>query len=308
MHQLHRKKYVEGTVKEVHDPRFKQLVSNNAKLERLASGCLWAEGPVYRADVDMFIWSDIPNNRMLCWRAGQVSVFRQPSNYTNGHTLDVYGRLVSCEHGGRRVTRTEADGSITVLADTYNGKRLNSPNDVVVKSDGSVWFTDPSYGILSDYEGYQSEMEQPGCFVYRLEPTTGHLQIVADDFVKPNGLAFSVDESRLYIADSGYSHDENAPHHVRWFKVEDDHLSAGGVFADIHPGVPDGLRVDVQDNVWISAADGVHCYSSEGNLLGKILVPEVAANLSFGGRRGNQMFITATTSVYAMLLGVRGAR
>jgi gluconolactonase len=306
MSQLRHREYVEGPVREVYDPRFGQFVSGNAQLERLATGCLWAEGPVYRADVNMLIWSDIPNNRMLCWRAGHVSVFREPSNYTNGHTKDAYGRLVSCEHGGRRVTRTEADGSITVLADKYNGKRLNSPNDVVVKSDGSIWFTDPSYGILSDYEGYQSDMEQAGCFVYRLEPSTGNLQVVADDFVKPNGLAFSADESRLYIADSGYSHDDNAPHHVRQFKVEGDRLSASSVFADISPGVPDGLRSDVQDNVWISAADGAHCYSSDGELLGKILVPEVVANLSFGGARGNQLFITATTSVYSMLLGVRG--
>ena len=296
-----------GTVRQGFDPRFDSLVPGTAQLTRLATGCLWAEGPVYRADVDMLIWSDIPNNRMLCHHHGHTFTFRSPSNYSNGNSTDQYGRLISCEHGGRRVTRTEADGSITVLASRYRGKRLNSPNDVIVKSDGSIWFTDPSYGILTDYEGYRAEPEQDGCFVFRLD-VDGTLTVVADDFVKPNGLAFSPDERYLYVADSGRSHDESAPHHLRWFAVDGNKLSQGDVLTDVSPGVPDGFRVDVQGNLWVGAGDGVHCYDPEGTLLGKILVPEITANVTFGGSRNTTLFMTATTSVYAMKLAIAGAR
>lgn len=298
---------ISGAVRQTFDPRFDSLVPGIAQLYRLTSGCLWAEGPVYRADVDLLIWSDIPNNRMLCHQHGHTFTFRSPSNYSNGNTKDNYGRLVSCEHGGRRVTRTEADGSITVLADSYQGKHLNSPNDVVVKSDGSIWFTDPSYGILTDYEGYRAEPEQEGCFVFRLD-VDGTLTVVADDFVKPNGLAFSPDERYLYVADSGRSHDDNAPHHLRWFEVNGDKLGKGDVLTDVSPGVPDGFRVDVDGNLWVGAGDGVHCYDATGQLLGKILVPEITANVTFGGTRNTTLFMTATTSVYAMKLAIAGAR
>ncbi len=295
---------------EILDERFRFMTLGNAWLEKLHGGMLWAEGPVYFADGDYLLWSDIPNNRMMQWSEGLgVRVFRHPANNSNGNTRDRQGRLVTCEHGARRVTRTESDGTITVLADKYRGKRLNSPNDVVVKSDGSVWFTDPPYGILSDYEGHKSASELGACYVFRLDPTSGSLAIVADDFVKPNGIAFSPDESILYIADTGGSHDPNGPHHIRAFAVRDgERLSEGRVFAEINPGLADGFRLDVDGNLWTSAGDGVHCYSPAGELLGKIKVPEVVSNVVFGGPKRNRLFITATTSLYAIYVAQAGAQ
>ena len=296
------------------DKRFYDLTVPTADVERLFDGCRWAEGPVWFGDGGFLVWSDIPNRRMLRWLPdgganGTVSVFRADSNYSNGNTRDREGRLVSCEHGGRRVTRTEPDGSITVIADTYKGRKLNSPNDVVVKSDGSIWFTDPTYGIMSDYEGHKAEPEQNGCYVYRVDPKSGKIEVVADDFVKPNGLAFSPDESKLYIADSGLSHDPEGPHHIRVFSVEKGRsLKKGKVFAEVSPGVPDGMRLDVEGNVWTSARDGVHCYDTRGNLLGKIRIPEMVANLTFGGPKRNRLFITATRSLYSVFVGVSGAQ
>ncbi len=240
---------------------------------------------------------------------GGVSVFRQPSNFANGNTRDRQGRLISCEHGGRRVTRTEIDGSITVLADSYNGKRLNSPNDVVVKSDGSIWFTDPTYGILSDYEGYKSEPEQKTRNVYRIDPASGEVEIAVDDFVQPNGLAFSPDETKLYVADSSYSHDVSRPRHIRVFDVVDGKtLTNGKEFCHLDSGLPDGFRLDTAGNLWTSAGDGVHCFSPEGTLLGKIKVPQTVANLTFGGPKKNRLFITATKSLYSIYLATRGAQ
>src|SRR5688572_33311257 len=207
---------------EILQPRFSSLLLGNCRLEKLYTGTRWAEGPCYFADGNYLIWSDIPNNRMLRWTEGSgVEVFRQPSHCSNGNTRDRQGRLVTCEHETRRVTRTEYDGSITVLADRYEGKRLNSPNDVVVKSDGSIWFTDPPYGIMSDYEGNKSASEQDGCYVYRVDPKNGKISVVVDDFVRPNGLAFSPDEKLLYIADSARSHDPAGPNHIRAFTVRD---------------------------------------------------------------------------------------
>jgi gluconolactonase len=291
------------------DKRFKHYAIPVTWVEKLHTGARWAEGPVYFADLRCLIWSDIPNSRMLRWdeETGHVSLFRADSHHSNGNTRDRQGRLVTCEHGARRVTRTEWDGSITVLADRYQGKRLNSPNDVVVKSDDTIWFTDPPYGILSDYEGHKGESEIGACNVYRVDPTDGSLRILVDDFVKPNGLAFSADERTIYIGDSGFSHDPGAPHHVRKFQVSaDGRLSDGTVFAEISPGIPDGIRVDAEGNLWVAAGDGVHCYSSAGALLGKILIPEVVANITFGGTRRNRLFIAATTSLYSVYLGVSG--
>jgi gluconolactonase len=293
------------------DKQFKAYAIPVTWVEKLYEGTRWAEGPVYFGDLRCLIWSDIPNSRMLRWdeETGHVSLFRADSNHSNGNTRDRQGRLVTCEHGARRVTRTEWDGSITVLADRYEGKRLNSPNDVVVRSDGTVWFTDPPYGILSDYEGHKAESEIGACNVYRLDPRDGSLRIVAGDFVKPNGLAFSADERTLYIADSGFSHDAAAPHHVRSFKVDaEGRLSGGKVFVEIEPGIPDGLRIDVEGNLWVAAGDGVHCYAPGGSLLGKILIPEAVANIAFGGPKRNRLFITATTSLYSVFLGISGVQ
>ena len=294
---------------EIYDERFFYLTLGNAWVERLYTGTLWAEGPVYFADGDYLIWSDIPNNRMLRWAGGQVSVFREASNNSNGNTRDRQGRLISCEHGTRRLTRTEPDGSITVLVDQFRGKKLNSPNDVVVKSDGTVWFTDPPYGILSDYEGHVGKSEYGGCYVFRFDPATGTLESVVEDFNKPNGIAFSPDESRLYVVDTGRSHSPEGEHHIRLFFV-DTHgrLSGGEVFAEVSPGIPDGLRVDVAGNIWTSAQDGVHCYAPDGVCLGKILVPEPVSNLTFGGPKRNRLFITATTSLYAVYVATTGAQ
>ncbi|MGO4449832.1 SMP-30/gluconolactonase/LRE family protein [Phyllobacterium sp. TAF24] len=295
---------------EIHDQRFSSLIIGNAELEELYSSCRWAEGPVWFGDSNCLLWSDIPNQKMLRWIPdGAVTVFRSPSNFTNGNTRDREGRLVSCEHGSRRVTRTEPDGTITVLVDRYLGKRLNSPNDVVVHSNGSVWFTDPTYGILSDYEGYKSDPEQPSRNVYRLDPSTGDIAIMVSDFLQPNGLAFSPDERLLYIADSGASHTEGAPRHIRVFDVVDGKtLSNGRVFAHIDNGIPDGMRVDVDGNLWSSAADGIHCFGPGGVLLGKIKIPQTVSNLTFGGPRRNRLFITATKSLYSIFVNATGAQ
>ncbi|WP_081162161.1 SMP-30/gluconolactonase/LRE family protein [Ensifer aridi] len=294
---------------QIHDPRFARMIVGSARLEELYTGCRWAEGPVWFSDANQLLWSDIPNQRMLRWTPeGGVSVFRQPSNFANGHTRDRQGRLISCEHGTRRVTRTEMDGSITVLAESYQSKRLNSPNDVVVRSDGTIWFTDPTYGILSDYEGYRAEPEQETRNVYRLDPQIGELEAVVTDFNQPNGLAFSPDEKILYVADSGASHDEGLPRHIRAFDVASGGLANGRVFATIDNGIPDGIRTDMAGNLWSSAGDGVHCFAPDGTLLGKILVPQTVANLTFGGPRRNRLFIAATTSLYSIYVTATGAQ
>lgn len=296
------------------DRSFKNLIGLNARLVKLWTGAAWAEGPVFFRDANQLLFSDIPNDRILRFvpdhsgHLGTVSVFRQPANNTNGHTRDREGRLVSCEHGGRRVSRTELDGRITVLADNWKGKRLNSPNDVVVKSDGTIWFTDPPYGILSDHEGWRGEMEYGGCHVFCLDPATGTLEVAADDFVKPNGIAFSPDEKTLYVADTGASHDPDGPRHIRSFAVNDkNRLKKGKVFADCDAGLFDGFRVDTDGRVWSSAGDGVHCFTPDGVLIGKILVPEVVSNVCFGGVKRNRLYICGTTSLYAVLTHVNGA-
>ena len=297
------------------DPSFWRLVNPNMRLHRLWTGAAWAEGPVWFRDGDFLLFSDIPNNRILRFvpdlsgLAGTVSVYRQPCDNTNGHTRDTAGRLVSCEHGGRRVTRTEHDGSTTVLADRWQGKRLNSPNDVVVKSDGTVWFTDPPYGILTDLEGWRGEQEYGGCHLFRLDPRDGSLAAVCTDFVKPNGLAFSPDEKLLYVADTGASHDPDGPRHIRVFAVgEDNGLKGGEVFAICDAGLFDGFRCDTEGRLWSSAGDGVHCFAPSGELLGKILVPEVVANVCFGGLKRNRLYICGTTSLYAVLTLATGAQ
>jgi len=294
------------------DPRFAHKIVGSAQLEELHTGCRWAEGPVWFSDHDALYFSDIPNQRVLRYLPSDnsVSVYAEPSNFANGHTRDRQGRLISCEHGPRRVTRTEIDGTITVLADRFEGKRLNSPNDVVVKSDGSIWFTDPSYGILSDYEGYRAEPEQPVHGVYRIDERSGEVRLMVGDFVQPNGLAFSPDESVLYVADSGASHNPDAPRHIRAFAVEDGGMALrdAGPFAVIDNGIPDGFRVDTDGWVWCSAADGVQVFDDTGTLCGRIFVPQTVSNLTFGGPRRNRLFITATTSLYALYVTARGVQ
>lgn len=301
---------VEGTGFEVLDPRFRACFAGHARVERLWTGARWLEGPAWFAAGRYLVCSDIPNNRMLRWdeTSGAVSVFRQPSNNSNGNTVDGQGRLVTCEHQTRRVTRTEHDGSITVLADRYQGRRLNSPNDVVVASDGSIWFTDPPYGIMSDYEGDQQAPEMDGCHVYRIDAAGGAVIRVADDFDKPNGLAFSPDESLLYIADTGASHREGGPRHIRRFRVEGGRLSGGEVFAECTAGLFDGFRVDREGRVWTSAEDGVHCIDPDGTLIGKIRIPEIVSNVTFGGPKRNRLLICGTTSIYSAFLTTNGCK
>ena len=293
---------------ESHDPRFNRYVLGNAPVKQLVSGFDWVEGPVWFADAGCLLFSDIPNNRILRWIPDVgVSTYRSPSNYANGHTRDLEGRLVSCEHGTRRVTRTELDGRVTVIAERYEGKRLNSPNDVVVKSDGSIWFSDPHYGIMTDYEGFASEQELP-CNVYRVQPETGEIDAVVTDMMAPNGLAFSSSEDRLFVADTGRMHSDD-PQHIRVYDCDaEGKLSGGKHFHTVDVGAADGFRLDEDDNLWTSAADGVHCIAPDGTLLGRIRVPEVVSNVCFGGRSRNRLFITASTSIYAIVLNRRGVQ
>jgi gluconolactonase len=290
---------------EVLDERFRSCHGDHW-LERLHGGCRWTEGPAWFPAGRYLVFSDIPNDRTLRWdeTTGAIGVFRQPAGYANGHTVDRQGRLVSCEQGDRRVTRTEHDGSVTVLADSFEGKRLNSPNDIVERSDGSLWFTDPSYGIDSDYEGHQAPSEIGACHVYRIDPASGQVTIVADDFARPNGLAFSGDERQLYISDS-------ARRHIRVFDVAGDgssgtDLTGGSVFATCGAGTFDGLRLDSAGRIWAAAGDGLHCLDPDGTLIGKIRVPETVANFSFGGAKRNQLLICATSSLYSILVNVTG--
>jgi gluconolactonase len=281
-------------------------------VERLATGCRWSEGPVYFGDGRYLLWSDIPNNRILKWEeeTGAVGIYRRPSNFANGHTRDRQGRLVSCEHGGRRVTRTEYDGAITVLIDSFEGKRLNSPNDVVVKSDGTIWFTDPTFGILGNYEGYKSEPEIDAN-VYRLDPATGKATIVAEGVLGPNGLCFSPDEQVLYIVES-----RGVPNRkILAFDVQNGGRTIGNrrVLIDAGPGAPDGMRCDVDGNLWCGwgmgteELDGVMIFTPDGKPIGRIALPERCANLCFGGLKRNRLFMAASQSLYALYVNTQGA-
>jgi len=289
------------------DPRFEPYLQSNAAVERLATGFRWVEGPVWFGDHDCLLFSDIPSNRIHRWdaRTGAVSVFREPAANANGNTRDRQGRLVTCEHLTRRVTRTEHDGSVTVLADGYDGRRLNAPNDVAVAPDDAVWFTDPGYGILSDYEGGRADAELPTA-VYRVDPDGG-LERMLDDLDRPNGLCFSPDGSRLYVVDSG----ETRSIHV--YDLVDGRPRDRRLFTDMTPGTSDGIRCDSDGNLWSAAGsggdgyDGVHVFASDGTRIGQIVLPETCSNLCFGGPARNRLFMTASQSVYAVYLDVRGA-
>jgi gluconolactonase len=292
-------------------PAFDSLHLPLAAVERIATGSRWAEGPVWFGDGRYLLWSDIPNDRIMRWdeATGQVGVFRGPSGNANGNTRDRQGRLVTCEHGGRRVTRTEYDGSVTVLADRYEGKRLNSPNDVVVRSDGSVWFTDPPFGIVGYYQGEKAEQELPAN-VYRLDPVSGRLDVVADDVNGPNGLAFSPDESKLYVIES-----RARPRTIRVFDVtpQGNRLANSRVLVDAGPGTPDGFRVDIHGNLWCgwgmgtAELDGVRVFSPRGEPIGHISLPERCANLCFGGKHRNRLFMASCTSIYSLYVNTQGA-
>lgn len=294
---------------EIHDPRFAGLIHENAGPETLWSGGRWTEGPAYFPAGRYLVWSDIPNDRIMRWDEtdGSVSVFEQPCRNHNGHTVDLQGRMIACEHRGRCISRYEFDGSRTVLADRFEGKRLNSPNDAVVKSDGSIWFSDPSYGIDSDYEGDAAPMEQDGRHVYRIDPDGGIARVI-DDMRQPNGLAFSADESLLYVADTGKTHFPDCAPVIRRYPVAADGRSvgAGEDFVTCDAGLFDGFRLDTQGNVWSSAGDGVHCFAPDGALLGKIPLDEVVSNLCFGGPKRNRLFICATTSLRSVYVNARG--
>lgn len=295
---------------EIIDPRFRRCVLPNAPLEKLAEGCRWLEGPVWFADVQCLFFSDIPNDRIMRWtEAGGATVFRQPAGFPNGQTRDREGRLITCSHHGRCVVRTEIDGRLTVLANRYDGKWLNSPNDVVVKSDGTIWFTDPPYGIQTDYEGGKQQRELPAR-VYRIDPQAGTLDIVSDAFQGPNGLCFSPDERRLYVVETGLQFDTVPVMHIRVFDIDDNGRSVGNgrVFHTVSPGNADGIRCDEDGYVWSSAGDGVHCIDSSGVLLGKIKVPFTVSNLTFGGRSRCRLFICASQSLYAIYTNQRGAQ
>jgi len=292
------------------DPRFEDVRPPfNAAVERLATGFRWAEGPVWFGDGRYLLCSDIPNNRIMRWdeETGAVSVFRRPSNHANGNTRDRQGRLVTCEHEGRRVTRTEYDGSITVIIDRFDGKRLNSPNDVVVKSDDSIWFTDPPFGILGHYEGEKAPLELP-TNVYRVDGRTGVTTVVADDINGPNGLCFSPDESRLYVVES-----RARPRLIRVFDVVADgtRLANGRVFINAGEGAPDGFRCDIQGNLWCGwgmtpGLNGVAVFASNGTMIGHIALPERCANLCFGGRKRNRLFMAASQSLYSVYTNTQG--
>jgi gluconolactonase len=296
---------------EVIDPRFRSFVVANALVETLVEGCRWLEGPVWFADQNVLLVSDIPNDRILrVTEAAEVSVFRRPAGFPNGHARDREGRLIGCSHLNRAITRTELDGTVTTLVSRFHGKRLNSPNDVVVKSDGTIWFTDPLYGIQTDYEGERQASELPPS-VYCFAPTSAELTLVADDFEGPNGIAFSPDESRLYVSETGDQFAQSPRRHIRVFDVEEtqgvSRLCRGRVFHAVSPGYADGFRCDVEGNVWSGAGDGVHCLDASGALLGKIALPAAVSNLCFGGRLRSRLFLCAGTVLYALTVNRRGS-
>lgn len=288
---------------DIRDSRFGHYILANAPLEQLATGFRWIEGLVWMGDAGCLLFQDLPRNRTMRWiEDAGVSVYRTPSDYANGQTRDREGRLIVCSHRERCLFRTELDGRITRLVDRHNGRRLNAPNDVVVKSDGSIWFTDPLYGIQTDYEGGRQLSEQRPA-LYRFDPKSDKISIAADDLDGPNGLAFSPDETLLYVADSGDQTSENPIQHIRVFSVASDgKLDDGKIFHKISPGYADGLCIDEDGNLWSSASDGVHCIAPDGELLGKVLVPNRVSNLTFGGALKNRLFIGGSHTLYAIFL------
>ena len=301
---------------EVLDPRFADVARSAGELQRLCTGAAWSEGPVWLRETGEVLWSDIPNDRLLAWHPQRgLSVRRERVEFTNGHVRDLDGALLHCSHGQRAIVRTRLDAAGVslgdqVVVDRYQGRRLNSPNDIVVKRDGSIWFTDPPYGIVSDREGHRAESELGDCYVFRFDPASGALRIVSDFVEEPNGLAFSPDESVLYVSDTSAAlrDDGSGHHHIVAFDVlGGQDLASPRIFAVVEPGLADGLRVDVHGFVYTSSADSVQVYHPDGTRIGHIPVPEKVGNLCFGGESGNQLFICASTSLYCIVLSTRGA-
>ena len=301
------------------DKRFEKYKIGNTPIRRLATGMLWAEGPAWSGAGRYLVWSDIPNNRQMRWleEDGHVSQFRSPAGNSNGNTFDYQARQLSCEHLNRRVVRYEHNGKVTVLADKWQGKPLNAPNDIVVHPDGGIWFTDPGYGILVNYEGAKADLEIKEA-VYRIDPKTGRMDKVLDDMYKPNGLCFSPDYKKLYVADTGSTHYPQAPKDIRVYDVVDNGLRGGRRFCSMElagkgAGMADGIRADTDGNVWAGAGwvgagyDGVHVFAPTGERIGQILLPEICANLCFGGPRRNRLFMAASQSLYAVYVEVQGA-
>lgn len=292
------------------DDAFDPLVLDQRPPRRLASGCTWAEGPVYLASQRALLWSDVRSNRLMRFdeRTGEVSEEERPANFCNGHTLDLDGTVVACEHGTRSVVRWIGPGRRRTIADRFDGRRFNSPNDVVVSSNGDVWFTDPTYGIDSDAEGYRAESEIGASNVYRVDARTAEVTAEITDMVRPNGLAFSVDERSLFVADTGASHVPDGPRHLRRYDVVAGRVAGGGEVVAVCPqGAFDGFRLDEDGRIWTSGGQGVHCYTPAGRLLGTVHLPEVCANVEFGGPDGRSLYMTANTSLYVVELAVRGA-
>ncbi|KST66882.1 SMP-30/gluconolactonase/LRE family protein [Mastigocoleus testarum] len=288
----------------VYDQRMHSLISVDAKLEKIADGAKHSEGPVYFPEDDSVIWSDVTGNRLFHWSAEDgVSIIREPSHYQNGNYRDLEGRLVACSHGQRAIIRREKNGEWVVLVDRYQNYRLNSPNDLVVKSDGTIWFTDPPFGLTQPGEGYGGQQEQAGSFIYRFNPKTREIDAVIKEMERPNGLAFSPDESILYVSDTSEVNYPQGHHYIRAYDlVNEKQVKNSRVFAVIKPGQPDGLKVDNFGNIFTSSADSIQVYAPDRTCLGKIFVPEVCANLTFGGRDGKRLFITAGSSLYAINL------
>lgn len=294
------------------DKAFAKYKIGNAAIEEISTGYRWCEGPVYFPAMRCLLWSDIPNNKIMRYQEidEHIGIFRTPSNFANGNSRDHLGRLITCEHGGRRVTRTEHNGKITVLAEAFDGRPLNAPNDLVADSRGNVWFTDPGYGIANNYEGYAANEELPRR-VYRVDGQSGKLSVAIENLIRPNGIALNKNEDKLYVVNSAMGDEGKSA--VCVYDIEDDKVIGGTTFIDnFAPGTTDGIRFDEEGNLWCAmgwstpAENGVRCYSPEGKLIGKIVLPEVCANLCFGGERGNRLYMTASTSVYAVFLGVSG--
>jgi len=293
----------------IDDDEFNNILREDSKVSKLCTGAKWSEGPVYVQKDDLVFWSDIPNNRLVAYSPDRgFHELQNPSHFSNGHTIDLQGRIINCEHGRRCISRSQYRGDNEILVDTWRGNRLNSPNDVVVKSDGSIWFTDPRYGILSDEEGYQAESEIGADYVYRLDLDSRELDAVITDRVRPNGLAFSPDEQILYVSDTSASHDDYGFHHIMRYHLTGENHNAvgkGEIFAVVEPGLPDGFRLDKQGWLYVSSADSIQVFRPDGKRLGQIRIPEVVANCTFGGKNFDILYIVASTSLYAIRLNTQ---